>query len=375
VGFDDAAVLDRSDLGALFDALRADGFRTIGPRLRAGAVVYADVAGEADLPAGWGARQEAGTYRLEPRRDDAVFGHGVAAQSWKPYLLPPEETLLTVSGTGGELHFTGVQPQARPLAFVGVRACDLAAIAILDDVFLGGRYRDPRYAARRRGLFIAAVNCTEPGATCFCASMGTGPEVASGADLTLTEMVDDAGHWFLVAAGTPAGDDVLARLPTSPATEAQLGRCRTSLDGATAAMARSLDTAGLRDLLSSRPDHPRWEQTGRRCLACANCTQVCPTCFCTTVVDGSFLDAQEATRSRRWDSCFSLEFSSLHGHPVRAGVAARYRQWLTHKLAGWIDQFGVSGCVGCGRCITWCPVGIDLTEEVDAIRVSTEVCS
>ena len=95
---------------------------------------------------------------------------------------------------------------------------------------------------------------------------------------------------------------------------------------------------------------------------------MCPTCFCTTTEDVASLDAAEASRSRRWDTCFSLDFSYMGGRPQRASVTGRYRHWLTHKLSTWIDQFGESGCVGCGRCIVWCPVGIDLTEEVAAIR-------
>jgi sulfhydrogenase subunit beta (sulfur reductase) len=105
-----------------------------------------------------------------------------------------------------------------------------------------------------------------------------------------------------------------------------------------------------------------------RCLGCANCTLACPTCFCASVSDTTDLEGETAARVRRWDSCFTLDHSYIHGGSVRASLRARYRQWLTHKLASWIDQFGVSGCVGCGRCITWCPVGIDITEEVAAIR-------
>jgi ferredoxin len=131
---------------------------------------------------------------------------------------------------------------------------------------------------------------------------------------------------------------------------------------------RSLDTDGIRDLLFSNLEHPRWQQVADRCLSCANCTLVCPTCFCSSVSDVADLSGDHASRERQWASCFTLEHSQMHGGNARPTVASRYRQWLTHKLAGWIDQFGSSGCTGCGRCITWCPVGIDLTAEVAAIR-------
>jgi Fe-S-cluster-containing hydrogenase component 2 len=131
-----------------------------------------------------------------------------------------------------------------------------------------------------------------------------------------------------------------------------------------------MDTTGIRDLLYTNFDHPRWDNVAQRCLTCANCTMVCPTCFCTTVEDVSDVTGSHAERWRKWDSCFSQNFSYIHGGSVRSSAKSRYRQWMTHKLASWIDQFGSSGCVGCGRCITWCPVGIDITEEVRAIRES-----
>ena len=102
---------------------------------------------------------------------------------------------------------------------------------------------------------------------------------------------------------------------------------------------------------------------------CANCTLVCPTCFCTSVGVGLRPRRRRvATTERTWDSCFTLGFGRVAGDAnFRPRVADRYRQWLTHKFSTWWDQFGSTGCVGCGRCITWCPVGIDVREELLAI--------
>ena len=133
---------------------------------------------------------------------------------------------------------------------------------------------------------------------------------------------------------------------------------------------RSLDTHGIRDLLMWNLEHPRWDEVASRCLSCTNCTLVCPTCFCSSVQEVADLSGDHVDRERQWASCFSLDHARMHGHSVRSSTASRYRQWLTHKFASWIDQFGTSGCTGCGRCITWCPVGIDLTEEVAAIRAA-----
>ena len=133
-------------------------------------------------------------------------------------------------------------------------------------------------------------------------------------------------------------------------------------------MGRRLETAGLPELLARSLESPRWRMIATRCLACANCTMVCPTCFCYNVGDGSDLSRRRAERWRLWGSCFTLEFSYLGAHAVRTEISSRYRQWMTHKLSWWHEQFGVSGCVGCGRCITWCPVGIDITAEAEALR-------
>ena len=143
---------------------------------------------------------------------------------------------------------------------------------------------------------------------------------------------------------------------------------RTALVACARGIERRLETSDLPGLLYANFDHPRWEETAERCLSCGNCTLVCPTCFCHDELDEPALDGSGSLRVRQWDSCFDRQHAQVHGLNFRPQIAHRYRQWLVHKLASWIDQFGESGCVGCGRCITWCPVGIDLTEEVAVIR-------
>jgi ferredoxin len=133
-----------------------------------------------------------------------------------------------------------------------------------------------------------------------------------------------------------------------------------------------LETKDLKDKLLNQLENPHWEDIASRCLGCTNCTLVCPTCFCHSVEEVADLTQDRIVRERQWDSCFNLAFSHSGGGSVRNDIRSRYRQWMTHKLAYWIDQFGSSGCVGCGRCITWCPVGIDLTAEV-ATLIGAEV--
>lgn len=362
----DPQLLSLDGLEALISALRNEGYRVIGPRLRDAAIVYDDIAHASDLPAGWTDVQDGGTYRLERRADEARFGFAVGPHSWKGFLHPPRLRLWRAEKTADGVEVTSEPAPAQDFAFIGVRSCDLHAMAIQDRVFLEGPHVDPDYEARRKGAFIVAVQCGVAGGTCFCVSMGTGPKSESGYDISLTELLGEE-HRFLAAAGSERGRAVLAALPTVAATPEHVAAAESVVARTASSMGRSMDTHDLRNLLLSQLDNPRWEEVAGRCLTCANCTMVCPTCFCTTVEDTSDL-AGVAERTRRWDSCFTMDFSYLHGGSVRATPKSRYRQWMTHKLATWWDQFGSSGCVGCGRCITWCPVGIDITEEVAALR-------
>ncbi len=364
-----AGTIDRDGLDELFAALRRRGFELIGPTVRDGAIVYDGIASSDDLPVGWTDEQDGGSYRLARREDEALFGYAVGPHSWKRYLHPPELTLWRARrGAGGELEVSEEAAEAPTYAFVGVRSCELHAIAIQDRVLMEGAYPDPFYAARREGAFILAVNCTVAGGTCFCVSMETGPKVGAGHDLALTEVIEGGDHYFVCEAGSERGAELLAELPRAPAGPDELAAAEAGVARAAANQGRVMETAGIKELLYDNLEHPRWDEVSERCLTCGNCTMVCPTCFCTSVEDSSDLAGEVAERTRHWDSCFTLDFSYVHGGSVRSSSRSRYRQWMTHKLATWIDQFGSSGCVGCGRCITWCPVAIDITEEVAAIR-------
>ncbi len=314
-----------------------------------------------------GDEQEAGRYRLVERDDGALFGFAAAATSLKSFLHPARMRLWRASRSENGIGFEREEDDPPRYAFLGVRGCELAAARVQDRVFLEGPYVDPHYAARRADCLIIAVNCGSPAGTCFCVSMGTGPRVGPGYDLALTELIDADRHVFLVEVATQAGASALRGAPTSAASEEDRRAAAAVVEDAAGRMGREMDTRDVKDLLRDNAEHPRWSETAERCLTCGNCTMACPTCFCTTTVDATDLEGA-AARERVWDSCFSLEFSELGDGYVRSSGASRYRQWLTHKLATWIDQFGEIGCVGCGRCITWCPVGIDITEEVAAIR-------
>jgi ferredoxin len=338
--------------------------------VRDGAIVYAELETGAELPVGWTDRQDGGTYRLERRSDEARFGYAVGPHSWKQFLFPPRIRLWQARRNGDSSIEVEEEPtDETPLAFFGVRSCDLHAIATQDRIFIGGRFVDRDYAARREGAFVVAANCFEPGGTCFCVSMGTGPRVEAGYDLALTEILEGE-HRLLVEVGTARGAAALAELPARPAEQADVDAAERAVAGAATRMGREMEVGDLRELLANNLEHPRWDDVAERCLTCGNCVLVCPTCFCSTVEDHTDLAGEQAERWRTWDTCFSVDHSYIHGGSVRPNNRSRYRQWMTHKLGTWHDQFGASGCVGCGRCITWCPVAIDITEEVAAIRAT-----
>jgi len=368
------ALLDVDGLRALLDALRAEGYTVVGPTVEDGAVLYRELERVDELPRGWTDEQEAGTYRLKRRDDDAYFGYAVGPHSWKQFLFPSRSLLWRArrDEDGGFTLEDGATESDARYAFLGVRSCELHAIAIQDKVFMDPAATDPTYASGRSGAFMVAVNCGEPGGTCFCVSMETGPKATFGYDLALTELLDGGRHAFLVEVGSEAGARVLDALPSQAASDGDVATADAVVASTAARMGRTMDTTDIRDLLMSNLEHPRWDDVAERCLSCTNCTLVCPTCFCSSIEDVTDLAGDEAERHRRWDSCFTADHSYLHGGSVRATTKARYRQWLTHKLATWIDQFDESGCVGCGRCLTWCPVGIDITEEVAAIRATSD---
>jgi len=359
-----ARFLQVDDLGGLIDALRSQGYTVVGPTIDQGAIVYREISSAAALPRGWTDEQQPGVYRLTQREDNAYFGFSVGPHSWKQFFFPPRTTLTTADRTADGWEFGDVEQAAPRYALLGVRACELAAIAVQDRVFLEGSYIDPVYQARRDGALIVAVNCTQAAQTCFCTSMGTGPRCTAGFDLALTEI--ESG--FLIEIATDAGQAIADLLPTNAVEEPQQASAAVARQKAVDQITRRMDTSGIRDLLMTNLNHARWDDVAARCLSCSNCTMVCPTCFCASVNEVTDLQGDHVERERVWDSCFQLNFSYISGGAVRDQIRSRYRQWLTHKLATWIDQFGTSGCVGCGRCITWCPVGIDLTAEVAAIR-------
>ncbi len=357
-------VIDAAGLRNLVSALIDRGYRVIGPTLSDNAIELAELTAAEDLPRGWGVDVGPGHYRLRRRGDSALFGHSAGPQSWKQFLHPPRQRLWSSAEP--------VVEQPERMAFIGVRACDLAAIAVLDGVLGAAAHPDRGFRGRLSNTFVVAVNCTEPGGLCFCASMGTGPRVGPGYDLALTERITDDSPYYLVEVGSEEGAQVLAVLDHRDARPDEIDSASADVDAAARQMGRQMPARDLRELLVESRESPHWDEVADRCLTCGNCTMVCPTCFCTSVEDVTDLTGGHAERWLEWSSCFDVDFTFIHGGNVRQSAPSRYRHWITHKLGTWHDQFGSSGCVGCGRCIAWCPTGIDITQEMTTLAELAE---
>jgi len=365
------ALLPRASFAALVANLKRSGHSVIGPRQQQGCVMLGPIDSVDDLAHGVRDEQDGGSYRLHEGDPDLTFEYAVGMNSARTFLFPPRQRLFQCHVEESRFVLDAGGPQVPRLAFLGLRPCDLAALRALDRA-LGAESSAPRckvedhYAEARREALVVAVNCTRPARTCFCASMGTGPQATGGFDLCLTELRSG----FVVNAGSQAGRDILAQLPVREPTSAELELAELKLHIAREHMGRRLDDQGLKEILDEAIEHPQWDDVAKRCLSCGNCAMVCPTCFCSTVTDSTELGTARVTRTRQWESCHSHQFTYTTAGPLRSTVRGRYRHWLRHKLCTWFDQFGSSGCVGCGRCITWCPVGIDITAEAARIRQS-----
>ncbi len=348
-------------LNELFHHLKHLGYQLIGPTVQGSSITYAEINSTEDLPQGYSDFQEKGVYRLKKRQDNAYFGYNIGSRSFKNFLFPPREKLYQINQEG-TVYPLNVDKTPK-MALIGVRACELKAIQIQDKVFLEGNYIDQRYEKRRKNAFIISLNCHTAANTCFCVSMKTGPEVSPGYDLNLNEIITQNEHYLIIETGSQKGIDIFDALQLQDANQADLQRKQEMIQKTASMMGRTLDTTNIKEKLYQAHHHPHWEKVADRCLNCTNCTLACPTCFCSRNESTTDVEQKTTTQTKVWDSCFSQEFSYVHDTFVRSSASSRYRQWFTHKLGSWHDQFDTSGCVGCGSCITWCPVGIDITEE------------
>ncbi|KAA3616201.1 MAG: sulfite reductase subunit A [Calditrichaeota bacterium] len=364
-------ILPAGEFDVFLQALNKAGYEIIGPTVEDQAIVFDTITSSSELPTGWTDEQNAGSYRLHKTEENLFFDFNVSPHSWKKRLHLANLLLWQAKTNGSGFSIAESNGNIPKQAFLGVRSCDAAAIEKQDKIFLQGDYIDTAYKSRRDQTLIITVNCSKAGGNCFCTSMETGPYAKSGYDLSLTEIKKNGRYFFYLEIGSDEGASVLAGMPAlEEASVDDDSFVRDKMREVSKMMKKNVDTTDIKSLFYDNYDNSIWTKIAERCMNCANCTMVCPTCFCTNVEDVTDLTGAEAERWRRWDSCFTMDFSYIHGGSVRPSAANRYRHWITHKFAAWHDQFDESGCVGCGRCITWCPVGIDITQEIQNLRKS-----
>ncbi len=355
-------------LQSLIDELRNREYTVIGPKIENKKVVYEEISKIDDLPAGWTDEQESARYRLHKTDSPALFDITHSMNAWIHHLYPSKATLLKASRENSGFTVERMKESPPKYALFGIRPCDLEAMKKYDRILLKDKYHDEIYKKRREKTLIISANCTRPSGTCFCASMESGPKAISGYDLALTEIIRDGDNYFIADIGSESAQELIDKIPQTEASADDIAYADSLIEKAREEMGRTLNTENLKEILQKNYENTFWDTVGDRCLTCGNCTLVCPTCFCTTIQDYTDLTGSHVERIRQWDSCYNNEFSYIHGGSVRTSSYAQYRHWLMHKLATYHDQFDTSGCVGCGRCITWCPAAIDITEEASAIR-------
>ncbi|MCD6421500.1 MAG: 4Fe-4S dicluster domain-containing protein [Thaumarchaeota archaeon] len=347
------------ELERLFKEIGARGYRIIGPKLEDGVIRLGELKSFDEIPYGVGDVQKPGYYRIQ------VNGGRFRSplDSPKRILYPPELTLFKVT-KDWKLEYPEYRFEAT--ALFGIKPCDLAAIRIMDRV--QGELGDEYFLKMREKLLIVVENCVEPGENCFCATMGTGPAASTGFDVAYTRLDDST---ILFQPGSDLGVDLLGELNLEPATPDQIDAFREALLKASEKARAGFRLENLPDILELNLESKAYQEIAERCLGCANCNMVCPTCFCFDVIDEPELDGS-ARRIRIWDGCHSYSYAQVAGGNFRKDLWARYRHWILHKFVYWLRQFGSFGCVGCGRCITWCPAGIDLREVISKVVKEVE---
>lgn len=329
------------ELRDLYFILKSRRFRVVGPKVIDEVLRIGVVDGFSDFPFSSGS---SAPWRLS----DGSFQ--VPPDSLKRFLYPPELELFRVE-KGFRINIP--RHNYPKTAFFGITPCDMASVLVMDRVQLG---KDPYYTmARRKSLFVVQ-NCLKPGPTCFCSSTGSGPESKEGFDISYTIISPSE---VLFRPGSEVGLDILTDLSLEPASQEAVRRYRKLINEASVKAVADFTGAEVPDVLETMLEPQVWKEVSEGCLGCANCNMVCPTCFCFDIIDKLSLDGS-GRRVRIWDGCHSYSYAEVAGGNIRKDLWARYRHWVLHKFSYWVKQFGTLGCVGCGRCIAWCPAGIDL---------------
>jgi ferredoxin len=346
---------------ALLRNLQGLGYTVVGPSLSEGVVRLREIDDAGDLAAGILDEHAPGRYTVASG-SRLMFASVNGPDSPKKFLHPAEVEIQRLAEADRGFKEVSRFHSQKKYAFVGIRPCDLKGVEVMDRTMMAPGFEDPVYSSFRKDSVFVVVNCTRSGSNCFCTTMGTGPEAESGYDVAITELPDK-----LILDVPEKSIGLLRGVDATPASEDDVREGREAVARARDQMNRRFERENLSAKMGEGMDSSVWGQAAERCLACGNCSLVCPTCFCNSLQDREDLAEGTVSRVRVWDSCLSKEFTYSAGGNPRQQKLARYRQFVMHKFAYWPEQFGPYGCVGCGRCVTWCPVGIDITATVSGV--------
>jgi sulfhydrogenase subunit beta (sulfur reductase) len=293
---------------------------------------------------------------------EAFLTFTATVMSPKEILLPQSETLFTYSSTDSAADLEVPSGREKPRLIFGIHPCDVKSLVFLDRIFNEEEYKDVYYLERRKGMVVVSMGCIKPRLTCFCTSVGGGPFSTEGSDLQLVDIGDE----YVVQVLSDKGEKLLGKARLEDAGEDKVSLMRRVAEDAEASMAPKLNIDGLKEKLDKMFDDPIWDVLTEKCLSCGVCTYLCPTCYCFDIVDEARVSGGE--RIRLWDSCqFPLFTLQASGENPRPTSKERYRQRIMHKFSYLIDNCGRIGCVGCGRCVTECPVNLDIRQIITAI--------
>lgn len=369
-------ILSKKQLKQLFALLKQEAFSLIGPVVKDGVISYEEVPVLEELASSVQDKQSPAFYSLKKTNKPYFFSYANGFSSLKKFFFPAQRELFSLKRDKNK-RFNIFYPDKpnKKLAFFGIKPCDLAALVVQDKIFMEGDYQDIYYQNLRKNSFIVVANCTHPSENCFCTSFNTGPAVKNkeSLDISLTEILEADKHYFIAEAFSERAREYFRKLKVPLAKEKDKKMFNKTIEKSARKIKKRVNEEEIKKFFPLSYENYYWREIGKRCLGCGNCTLVCPSCFCSTVLEKSNIGATEAERVKVWDSCFNVEFSYIHPAAVRKNIYSRYRQWLMHKFFNWYKQFKTSGCVGCGRCISWCPVGIDVRDEVNNIILKTQV--
>ena len=302
-------------------------------------------------------------FKKIDRPDEVDFSSSNTQKPAKEVFFPQSETMFRYEKTGKQHQVTSTEEVERKRVILGARPCDIQAVSLIDQVFSGKEYTDVYYVNKRKATTIIGMACDHPLSTCFCSSMKGGPFHREGSDLFLI----DLGEAFLVELLTEKGKTFQKNKFLKEALAKDINSAKEVEEKATPKTDGSLPVAGIEKRLDQMLESPFWERVQEKCIGCRICTYLCPTCHCFDIVDEALTN--KGQRVRNWDSCLSSLYSQeTSGHNPRPTNRERTRQRIMHKFNYFPKNFDQIACVGCGRCIIYCPVNFDIRQTIKEIQ-------